>query len=291
MHIVRTIAQLREASERFVADGARLGLVPTMGALHEGHLSLVRAARAAGQVAVASIFVNPTQFAPHEDFGRYPRDNEADCAMLESAGCALVWLPDVETMYPPGDATLIEVGGPSVLWEGAVRPGHYRGVATVVAKLFGQMRPDVAWFGEKDWQQIQVVKRMVADLLLPVEIAIGPTWREADGLAMSSRNRYLTPEERARAPVLQAVLKRTRAAVASGVVVEAALAAGRAALAEAGFAVDYLALVDAESLAPLDAASPRARLIATARLGTTRLLDTVAIHRTGPASVENSERR
>lgn len=291
MHIVRTIAQLREASERLVADGARLGLVPTMGALHEGHISLVRAARAAGQAATASIFVNPTQFAPHEDFGRYPRDNEADCAMLESAGCALVWLPDVETMYPPGDATLIEVGGPSVLWEGAVRPGHYRGVATVVAKLFGQMRPDVAWFGEKDWQQIQVVKRMVADLLLPVEIAIGPTWREADGLAMSSRNRYLTPEERARAPVLQAVLKRTRAAVASGVVVEAALEAGRAALAEAGFAVDYLALVDAESLAPLDAASPRARLIATARLGTTRLLDTVAIHRTGPASVENSERR
>lgn len=291
MHIVRTIAQLREASERLVADGARLGLVPTMGALHEGHLSLVRAARAAGQAATASIFVNPTQFAPHEDFGRYPRDNEADCAMLESAGCALVWLPDVETMYPPGDATFIEVGGPSVLWEGAVRPGHYRGVATVVAKLFGQMRPDVAWFGEKDWQQIQVVKRMVADLLLPVEIAIGPTWREADGLAMSSRNRYLTPEERARAPVLNAVLERTRAAIAGGEAVEAALATGRAALAAAGFAVDYLALVDAESLAPLDAASRRARLIATARLGATRLLDTVAIHRTGPASVENSERR
>jgi pantoate--beta-alanine ligase len=204
MQILRSIAALRQARLGDNREPKSLGLVPTMGALHEGHLALVQAAREAARgrngLVAASIFVNPRQFAANEDFARYPRDEPRDLAMLEQAGCDLVWLPDLATMYPPGDSTVIEVAGPAELWEGAARPGHFRGVATVVAKLFGQVRPDAAYFGEKDWQQIQVVRRMVADLLLSVEIVAIPTLRAADGLALSSRNRYLDPAQRAAAP-------------------------------------------------------------------------------------------
>ncbi len=278
MQIVRNVPDLRAARAALTDGGrARLALVPTMGALHEGHLSLVRAAREAGHVVAASIFVNPTQFGPNEDFTRYPRDPERDCALLAEAGCALAWLPEVSTMYPPGDATSVEVAGLSVVLEGAVRPGHYRGVATVVVKLLGQVRPDAAYFGEKDWQQVQVIRRVAADLFLPVEIVVGPTLREKDGLAMSSRNRYLYPADRARAPLLHQVLRRVRAALRDGEPAAAALAAGRRALAEGGFIVDYLELVDAGTLAPLTAPDDGARLLAAARLGTTRLLDTVAV--------------
>ena len=187
MRIARTLSELREARGRL---GTELGLVPTMGALHAGHLALVNAARQAGQVA-ASIFVNPLQFGPTEDLARYPRDEAGDLAKLEAAGCDLVWLPDAALMYPPDAASTITVGGPATLWEGALRPGHFTGVATVVAKLFGQLRPNAAYFGEKDWQQVQVISRMAADLLLPVKIVPVPTVRELDGLALSSRNRFL----------------------------------------------------------------------------------------------------
>lgn len=276
MQIVRTVAQLRATRDELIAGGQmKLGLVPTMGALHEGHLSLVRAAHAAGHVVAASIFVNPTQFGPNEDFTRYPRDHEVDCAMLDAAGCALVWMPEVTTMYPPGDSTLIEVSGVSTLWEGAARPGHFRGVATVVAKLFGQVRPDFAYFGEKDWQQVQVIRRMVTDMFMPVGIVTEPTWREADGLAMSSRNRYLAADERARAPALHAVLSSAGVALRGGEPVAETLARSRTALERDGFVVDYLALVDAGTLAPLEQVRDGARLIAAARLGKTRLLDTI----------------
>jgi pantoate--beta-alanine ligase len=278
MQIARTLVQLRAARAALAADGRPgLALVPTMGALHEGHLSLIRAARAHGDAVAASIFVNPTQFAPHEDFARYPRDEAADCAMLAAAGCDLVWLPDVATMYPPGDATMIEVAGPALLWEGAARPGHFRGVATVVAKLFGQVRPDAACFGEKDWQQVQVIRRMVEDLGMPVAIIAAPTWREPSGLAMSSRNRYLGARERAAAPTLFAVLTGARDAICAGAPVGQSIAAAEASLVAAGFTVDYLALVDAVTLASLHEPARAARLIAAARLGATRLLDNIAV--------------
>ena len=278
MQIVRNVPDLRAARAALTEGGrARLALVPTMGALHEGHLSLVRAAREAGHVVAASIFVNPTQFGPNEDFTRYPRDPERDCALLAEAGCALAWLPGVSTMYPPGDATSVEVAGLSVVLEGAIRPGHYRGVATVVVKLLGQVLPDAAYFGEKDWQQVQVIRRLATDLFLPVEIVVGPTLREVDGLAMSSRNRYLDPVDRARAPLLHEVLCRVRGGLRDGEPAAAALAAGRQALAQGGFIVDYLELVDAVTLAPLTAPDEDARLLVAARLGTTRLLDTVAV--------------
>ncbi|HEX7391145.1 MAG TPA: pantoate--beta-alanine ligase [Acidiphilium sp.] len=280
MRIVRTLAELHAA--RAGLPGS-LALVPTMGALHDGHLSLVRAARARGGPVAATIFVNPTQFGPNEDFSRYPRDPDADCAMLDAEGCDLVWLPEVDTLYPPDSATMIDVAGPALLWEGAARPGHFRGVATVVARLFGHVRPDSAFFGEKDWQQVQVIRRMAADLLLPVEIVAAPIRREADGLAMSSRNRYLGPEDRARAPTLFATLCATRDRLregdgdGDGDGVAEALAAGRETLAGSGFIVDYYALVAPESLAPLDALARPARLIAAARLGATRLLDNIAV--------------
>ncbi len=274
MLIARTLTDLRMACARF--RPRPLALVPTMGALHEGHRSLVRAAVASGAATIASIFVNPLQFAPTEDLSRYPRDEAADLAALEAEGCALVWLPDVATMYPPGEATTIEPAGPAQRWEGDARPGHFRGVATVCAKLFGQVRPDRAYFGEKDWQQLQVVKRMVTDLLLPLDIVGLPTVREPDGLAMSSRNRFLSASERETAPVLYRALQETIALVAGGKPVPEALARARASLTQAGLGVDYLALVDGPTLAPIDTPEPGARLIAAARLGSIRLLDNVA---------------
>jgi pantoate--beta-alanine ligase len=248
-----------------------------MGALHAGHMSLVQAAITSGSAVVTSIFVNPLQFGANEDLARYPRDEAADLAQLETGGCHLAWLPDVATMYPPGDVTTITMEGPSLRWEGEARPGHFRGVATVCAKLFGQVRPDRAYFGEKDWQQLQVVRRMVADLLLPVAIVGIPTVRDTDGLALSSRNRFLTSAERPVAARLAQILQATARRLTQGIAVAPALETARAELAADGYTVDYFALVDGLTLTPLEEIPPRGRLIAAARLGSVRLIDNVAI--------------
>ena len=250
----------------------RLSLVPTMGALHEGHVALIHAARRHGGAVAASIFVNPLQFEAGEDLARYPRDEAADLQTLERAGCDFVWMPSVETMYPPGDATTIIVEGPALGWEGEARPGHFRGVATVVARLFGQLAPAAAVFGEKDWQQLQVIRRMTRDLSIGVRIEAVPTRRDPDGLAMSSRNRFLAPMERKLAPLLHGVLRD----LARGPLRQSELAAARETLERAGFAVDYLALVEGESLRPLERATAGSRLLAAARLGSVRLLDNIA---------------
>jgi pantoate--beta-alanine ligase len=283
MFIARTI----EALDAARAALGPLALVPTMGALHAGHVSLISAARLSGLPVAVSIFVNPLQFGPNEDFTRYPRDEDADLAVLRAAGCALAWLPEASVMYPSGDATMIEVTGPAQRWEGAARPGHFRGVATVVAKLFGQIRPERAYFGEKDWQQVQVVSRMVRDLVLPVAISTVPTMREPDGLAMSSRNRYLAPEARRRAALLPAVLRdlcndlqsimvndRSNASASDSAT---AMARARARLEDHGFKLDYLALVDASSLEPITRPRAGTRLLVAARLGAVRLLDTMSV--------------
>ena len=206
----------------------RVGFVPTMGALHAGHLALLEAAKAACSSTIVSIFVNPTQFADATSAAAYPADTAGDVAKLEAAGCDLAWLPTVDEIYPPGDATMVDPSGPALGWEGEFRPGHFRGMATVVAKLFGLTCPDAAFFGEKDWQQLQVVRRMVADLLLPVEIASVPTVREVDGLAMSSRNRLLSAEQRSLAPRFYAVLQHVAAELRAGTKPEVALTRGRA---------------------------------------------------------------
>ena len=274
--VVRSVADLRAAVAAL--RPGRVALVPTMGALHAGHLALVAAARAAGaEHVVASIFVNPTQFAPHEDFDRYPRDEAADAAALAAAGVDLLFAPDVAAVYPPGFATTVSVGGLSTVLDGAARPGHFDGVATVVAKLLIAAGPDLAVFGEKDWQQLAVIRRLVADLGLPVEIVGAPIVRDADGLALSSRNAYLTADERARAVALPRSLAAARDAIRAGQPVDGALAAAAAALVAAGFdAPDYVALVDAD-LAPLAAGDRPGRLLAAARLGSTRLIDNLAV--------------
>jgi pantoate--beta-alanine ligase len=269
MKIARNLEEL--ARHRASLEGRRVALVATMGALHEGHRALIEAAKRNGETVCASIFVNPLQFGPAEDFSKYPRDEASDLRILEAAGCALAWLPEVTEMYPEDAATVISVSGPAVGFEGAARPGHFKGVATVVAKLLGQVRPDAAYFGEKDWQQLQVVRRMSRDLHFATEIVPVPTVRDGDGLALSSRNRFLTPEQRALAPMLHRVLVE----VAEEASAER-LEAGRAALGEAGFSLEYMALVDGESLRPVAAKRPGARLIAAARLGAVRLLDNVA---------------
>ncbi len=273
MRIARTLPELRAA----LAELPAVALVPTMGALHDGHLALVDAARRTDRAVAASIFVNPLQFGPNEDLSRYPRDEDGDLAKLRAAGCALVWLPDAGTMYPADAASIISVAGPATRWEGALRPGHFAGVATVVTKLFGQVRPQAAFFGEKDWQQIQVLRRVVEDFLLPVEIVAVPTVREADGLALSSRNRFLSPQERRTAPVLHMALRDTARRLGAGEDVAASLAAGRYALSRAGLVADYFALVDGSSLEPMETVAPNARLLAAAKLGSVRLLDNVGV--------------
>jgi len=273
MKLARTLGELRDA----IAGLGSVGLVPTMGALHPGHISLLAAAKAGGRPVAASIFVNPTQFGPSEDFNRYPRDEVGDLAMLREAGCDLVWLPDVLTMYPAGGATTVSVAGPALNWEGAARPTHFAGVATVVAKLFGQVRPEAAYFGEKDWQQVQVITRMVADIHLSVEIVPVRTARDADGLALSSRNRFLRPAEREAAPALYAALSEAAARIAAGGPVAEVLGNAKAQVMQAGMAPDYLALVHAHTLEPLEELGHPARIIAAARLGTVRLLDNVPV--------------
>lgn len=273
MIIARTLKELANARTTLKA----IGFAPTMGALHSGHLALVQAAKAAGFSPAASIFVNPTQFGPKEDLSRYPRDEAGDIAKLKAAGCALLWLPDVKTMYPAGDSTIVQVGAPSLNWEGAQRPGHFNGVATVVAKLFGQMQPQAAFFGEKDWQQVQVVRRMVADLCMPLRIVTVPTVREEDGLALSSRNQYLSPAERQTAPLFHATLKQAAQDMQAGTPPAHALQNARDTLAKAGMTTDYIALVHAETLEVINSLEPPARLIAVARLGSVRLLDNLPV--------------
>lgn len=253
--------------------GERLALVPTMGALHAGHMALVARARTEADRVVVSIFVNPKQFGPGEDLARYPRRLEADRAMLADAGVDAVFAPSEADIYPPGFATTVHVGRLGDVLDGAARPGHFDGVATVVARLFGLVRPDVAVFGEKDWQQLRIIHRMVADLALPVGIVGHPTVRELDGLALSSRNAYLSADERARAPMLHAVLIEAADGLRRGVAYP--LGTAQAQLTGAGFALDYLALTDADDLSLRIA--PPGRLLVAARLGTTRLIDNIAV--------------
>ena len=276
MQTVRDLADLRSAVALLRAAGERVALVPTMGALHAGHIALIDAARRTGARVVASIFVNPKQFGAAEDLSRYPRREATDAAMLTEAGCDVLWLPGAEIMYPDGFATTVSVSGVSAPFDGAARPGHFDGVATVVAKLFNQVRPDAAFFGEKDWQQLQVVKRMAADLDMAVEVIGVPTEREDDGLALSSRNIYLDEDERARAVALPRALGEAARSIGQGDDVAEALARARATLTAAGFEVDYLDLADADTLGAATVERPR-RLLVAARLGTTRLIDNLAV--------------
>ncbi len=280
MQRAKTAGELRRALAAGRTAGGLTALVPTMGALHEGHLSLIRAARTHGaERVVASIFVNPTQFGPGEDLDAYPRDLAGDMEKLRAAGADLVYTPAPEEMYPAGFATTVRVEGPAKAGlEDAFRPTHFDGVATVVAKLFARTGADMAVFGEKDWQQLQVVRRMTRDLDLPVRILAAPTVREADGLAMSSRNAYLTPEERRIAPGLHRALRAARAAILAGTPPEEACAGALETLKEAGFRPDYLTAREAETLAPAKDARVRPlRLLAAARLGKTRLIDNIAV--------------
>jgi pantoate--beta-alanine ligase len=272
------VAALRAQVRAWRAAREAVALVPTMGALHEGHLALVRQAQVSCRRVVVSIFVNPTQFGPNEDFSRYPRDLEADLALLAQAGADAAFLPDVAAMYPPGFATTVTVTGLTEVLCGPLRPGHFAGVATVVTKLLLQCLPDRAMFGEKDFQQLQVVRRATRDLDVPVVIEGVPTLREADGLALSSRNRYLSAEERRAAPAMVAVLRQVAEAVRGGAPTAPALAEGRASLEAAGFGpVQYLSVNDAETLAPLERVEGPARVLAAAYLGRTRLIDNVAV--------------
>ena len=277
--VAPSVETVRAQVARWRAAGKRVALVPTMGALHEGHLSLVRRAREEADRTVVSIFVNPAQFAPSEDFATYPRTFESDLALLSGVAADLDYAPTAAAMYPAGFATRINVAGPAEAGlEDLIRPGFFAGVATVVAKLFAQCGPDVAVFGEKDYQQLRVVTRMVADLDLPVRVVAAETVRDADGLAMSSRNRNLSVAERAAAAALPGALRQCAKALRSGVTLPAALAEARAMLEAVGFSVDYLALRDAMTLAPVSAATIRpCRLLVAAKLGGTRLIDNVAV--------------
>ena len=273
--VATTLAQLREVLDPWRNAGSRIALVPTMGALHDGHLALVRQAAASADKVVVSIFVNPAQFAPHEDFGRYPRAFETDTAKLASAGAVqLVYAPQVGDMYPEGFATKVSLDGPASGLETAFRPHFFAGVATVVTKLFTQCRPDIAVFGEKDYQQLLVVRRLSRDLDLGVDVIGVPTVREADGLALSSRNAYLSGDQRKIAAHLNRVLLNVAERARSGIPVPQAEAEGAAALIGAGFErVDYVAIRDAATLEQLRTVEPPARVLAAARIGTIRLID------------------
>ena len=276
--VVRTVDDLRKTIFGWRSRGERIALVPTMGALHDGHVALVKRAKLMTNRAVATIFVNPTQFNAAADLAAYPRTEAADIAKLTAAGADLLFAPDVATMYPPGHATTVSVAGLTDVLCGAHRPGHFTGVATVVTKLLLQALPDAALFGEKDFQQLAVIKRLVADLNLPLVIVGVPTVREADGLAMSSRNTYLTATERAIAPTLYAAITAAAKAIAAGIDIETALATARAAISKAGFGtIDYVEARRESDLTPLTELSQPARVFAAAHLGKARLIDNVAI--------------
>ena len=278
--IVRAVADLRARVRAWKAAGLTVGMVPTMGALHEGHLSLVRLAKTRADRVLASVFVNPTQFGPNEDFDAYPRDEARDAELLAGAGCDLMFAPTVAEMYPPGASTTVTVAGVSEPLDGQARPGHFAGVATVVSKLLNQGQPDVAVFGEKDYQQLQVIKRLVADLDLPVEILGAPTARADDGLALSSRNAYLTEAERAQAPALSRALRAAATALKGGARVDSVEAEALAAIRAAGFSsIDYFEVRGASDLARLGPGpiAGDARILTAARLGKTRLIDNIGV--------------
>ncbi len=277
--IARTIPALHRAYKHLEKRNATIALVPTMGALHDGHVSLVRLAKKRAKRVVVSVFVNPAQFAPHEDFGSYPRTWKTDLAKLHDENVDLVWNPDVATMYPEGFATRIAPEGPATAGlEDRFRPHFFGGVATVVAKLFTQVRPDFALFGEKDYQQLKVITRMARDLDLGVKVVGAPIVRERDGLAMSSRNIYLSPEERRIAPTLFRVMKITAKRIRAGEAFEAALQMGEQEIGLAGFAIDYLEVRHAETLEPISSLKEGpARMLVAARIGTTRLIDNIKV--------------
>jgi pantoate--beta-alanine ligase len=280
MRIVESIAEVRSALRPKKLAGKTVGLVPTMGALHEGHLSLVRASRERCDVTVVSIFVNPTQFGEGEDFEAYPRDLDADAALLEGAGVDVIFTPSVAEMYPAGAVTRVDPGTLGTIWCGASRPGHFVGVATVVTKLLSIVGPDVAFFGEKDFQQLQVLRRVVADLDLPVEIVGCPIVREADGLALSSRNRYLTTEQRTHALVLSRALARAAARAADGETDAVSIAEELASTisSEPEVILDYATVADAATLQPIAVLEREGRALVAARVGKARLIDNVALH-------------
>ncbi|MEO0995442.1 MAG: pantoate--beta-alanine ligase [Pseudomonadota bacterium] len=280
METVRRVADLRAEVRAWQAAGHRVALTPTMGALHAGHLSLLDQGREAADRLVGTIFVNPTQFGPEEDFESYPRDEARDAAMLADAGCHLLFVPDLEEMYPPGFSTDVRVHGLTECLCGAARPGHFDGVAQVVTKLLNQAGADAAVFGEKDWQQLTLIRRLTRDLDIPTEILGAPTQREPDGLAMSSRNRYLSIEERAAAPTLNRAIRMASAAIADGAYAAAACADAAKVIEAAGFAQpDYVECRTADDLAPVDSWNPAhpARVFAAARLGRARLIDNVPV--------------
>jgi pantoate--beta-alanine ligase len=277
--IVRTVPALRRALDSIRAKNHTTALVPTMGALHDGHVSLVRLAKRRAKRVIVSIFVNPTQFAPTEDFGSYPRTWKADVARLAAENVDLIWNPDVKTMYPDGFATRILTEGPATAGlEDRFRPHFFGGVTTVVGKLFTQCRPDFAIFGEKDFQQLRVVTRMAGDLDLGVRVIGSRTVRERDGLAMSSRNVYLSPEERLKAPTLYRAMKESASRLRAGDNIEAAMAGGAELIANAGFVLDYYEPRHANTLAPIASAKDGpVRILVAARLGKTRLIDNIAV--------------
>ncbi len=275
---VKTIADLRRRLDEWRARGETIGLVPTMGALHEGHLSLVRVAKAKAGRTVATLFVNPAQFGEGEDFAEYPRDTDDDAQMLENEGCDLLFRPEAEEIYPPGHATKVTVEGLGDILEGEFRPGFFTGIATVVTKLLVQALPDFAVFGEKDYQQLLVIRRLTRDLDIPVAIEAAPTVREDDGLALASRNAYLTSDEREIAPALFGTLSQVAENVGRGVDTKEQAAWGLDQLERAGFGkIDYFTVRDAETLEPAAGASRPARVLAAAWLGKARLIDNVAV--------------
>jgi len=276
--LIDTLSGLRARVRDWRGNGERIALVPTMGALHDGHLTLVRAAAAQAERVIVSIFVNPTQFAPHEDFDRYPRNLDGDLNLLAGTGAHAVYAPDRATMYPPGHQTRVTPGGIAEPMEGAFRPGFFTGVATIVTKLFNQVAPDLALFGEKDYQQLMVIRQMVRDLDLPIQIIGCPIARAGDGLALSSRNAYLSEAERKAAPTLHAVLADLASALTGGADYADLQRSALTRLTDAGFETpDYLDFRDAATLEPLARADKPGRLLVAARLGTTRLIDNVAV--------------
>lgn len=280
MIVTTTVQELREHITPAKREGKSIGFVPTMGALHEGHLSLTKLSKKECDLTVVSIFVNPTQFGPNEDFSKYPRTLEQDSKMLESVDTEILFLPDKETMYPTEAATFVTVEGVTDNFEGEVRPGHFQGVSTVVASLFNIVTPDVAYFGQKDAQQVAVIKKMVKDLHFPLRIVVGETVREADGLAMSSRNRYLSPEDRERALTLSKTLSLVRQLISQGKLFEDALLEGKRFFAKTGeIALEYLDIVDSETFARAASFKDSESITAliAAKVGTTRLIDNVVI--------------